>query len=153
MTQLAGGIAGGCAVHLAAEPRGVSLQAITANQHSDTKVGSGGGLSIVQSGGPMMGGFTEGEVAVANRKVWTFFSEGDATVIIDVKQLFTGIFPRGFSPWSGYHLFKGWEVEIVQEFRLISVGRSVNQRRKAVLTVTHPRIFGVAISIQHCLFQ
>ena len=55
------------AVHPAAEPRGVSFQAITANQHSDTKVGSGGGLSIVQSGGPMVGGFTEGEVAVADR--------------------------------------------------------------------------------------
>ena len=82
MTQLAGGIAGGCAVHPSPKPRGVSLQAITANQHSDTKVGSGGGLSIVQSGGPMMGGFTEGEVAISNRKVWTFFSEGN--VVVDV---------------------------------------------------------------------
>ena len=61
----------------------------------------------------MMGGFTEGEVAIANRRVWTLFSEGD--VMIDVKQPFTGVFPRGFSPWSGYQLFKGWEVEIVQE--------------------------------------
>ena len=60
--QLAGGIAGGCAVHPAPKPRGVSLQAVTANQDSDTKVGSGGGLSIVQR-----------EVAVANRKVWTLF--------------------------------------------------------------------------------
>ena len=109
VTQLAGGIAWGCAVHPAAEPRGVSLQAITANQHSDTKVGSGSGLSIMQSGGPMMGGFAEGEVAIANRKIWTFFSEGD--VMIDV----TGVFPRGFSPWSGCQLFNGWEVEIVQE--------------------------------------
>ena len=37
--------------------------------------------------------------------------------------------------------------------KAVSVGRVVNQRRKAVLTVTHPRIFGVAISVQHCLFQ
>ena len=90
----------GCAVHPVAEPRGVSFQAIIANQHSDTKVGSGGGLTVVQSGGPMMGGFTEGEVAVANRRVWTLFSESD--VMIDV------VFPRGFSPWRGYQLFKGW---------------------------------------------
>ena len=61
VTQPAGGISGGCAVHPAPKPRGASLQAITANQHSDTKVVSGGGLSIVQSGGPIMGGFTEGE--------------------------------------------------------------------------------------------
>ena len=82
VTQLPGGIARGCAVHPASKPRGISLQAITANQHSDSKVGSGGGLSIVQSGGPMMGGFTKGEVTVANRKVWTLFSEGD--VVVDV---------------------------------------------------------------------
>ena len=55
---------------------------IKVNQHSDSKVGSGGGLSIVQSGGPLMGGYTEGEVAIANRKVWTLFSEGD--VVVDV---------------------------------------------------------------------
>ena len=48
----------------------------------------------------MMGGFTEGEVAIANRRVWTFFSEGD--VMIDVKQPFTGVFPRSSSPWSGW---------------------------------------------------
>ena len=30
----------------------------------------------------MVGGLTEGEVAVANRIVWTLFSEGD--VLIDV---------------------------------------------------------------------
>ena len=30
----------------------------------------------------MMGGFTEGVVAVANQKVWTLFSEGD--VVVDV---------------------------------------------------------------------
>ena len=30
----------------------------------------------------MMGGFTEGEVAIANREVWTLFSEGN--VVIDV---------------------------------------------------------------------
>ena len=79
---MTGRIAGGCAVHPTPKPRGVSLQAITANQHSDTKVGSGGGLSIVQSGGPMMGGFTEGEVAVVNWEVWTLFSEGN--VVVDV---------------------------------------------------------------------
>ena len=82
VTQLAGGIAGGCAVHPASKPRGVTLQAITANQHSDSKVGSGGGLSVVQSGGPMMGGFTEGEVVIANWEVWTLFSEGN--VVVDV---------------------------------------------------------------------
>ena len=81
-TQLAGGVARGCAIHPASKPRGVSLQAITANQHSKTKVGPDGGLSIMQGGGPMVGGFTEGEVAVANRIVWTLFSEGD--VMIDV---------------------------------------------------------------------
>ena len=39
--------------------------------------------------------------------------------------------------------------------KAISVGRAVNQRRKAVLTVTHPHIFGVAISVQrwNFLFQ
>ena len=73
----------GCAVHPVAEPQGVSFQAIIANQHSDTKVGSGGGLMVVQSGGPMIGGFTEGEVAIAIQRVWTLFSEGD--VMIDVK--------------------------------------------------------------------
>ena len=66
-TQLAGGVASGCAIHPALKPRGVSLLAITANQHSKTKVGSDGGLSIVQGGVPMVGRFTEGEVAVANR--------------------------------------------------------------------------------------
>ena len=30
----------------------------------------------------MMGGFTEGEVAIANREVWTLFIEGN--VVIDV---------------------------------------------------------------------
>ena len=76
---MTGGIAGGsvCCLSCAKTSRGVSLQAITANQHSDAKVGSGGGLSIVQGGGPMMGGFTEGEVAIANREVWTLFSEGN----------------------------------------------------------------------------
>ena len=44
MTQLAGGIAGGCAIHPVSKPQGVSLKAITANQHSDSKVGSGGGF-------------------------------------------------------------------------------------------------------------
>ena len=81
-TQLGGGVAGGCAIHLASKPRGVSLQAITANHHSDLKVGSGGGLLVVQGGGPMVGGFTEGEVAVANQIVWTLFSKGN--VMIDV---------------------------------------------------------------------
>ena len=114
VTQLAGGIARSCAVHPASKPRGISVQAITANQHSDTKVASGGGLSIVQSVEPMVGGFAMEEFAVANWKVWTFFSEGD--VMVDVKQPFTGVFPRGFAPWSGYQLFKGWEVEIVQKF-------------------------------------
>ena len=80
--QLAGGVARGCAIHPAPKPRGVSLQAITAKQHSKSKVGSDGGLSIVQGGGPMVGGFTEGEVAVANWIVWTLFSEGD--VVIDI---------------------------------------------------------------------
>ena len=169
VTQVAGGIARDCAVHPAAEPRGVNFQAITANQHSDTKVGSGSGLSIVQSGGPMMGRFAKGEVAVANWKVcrhsvrqylallavlqgsWppvlghqrtlghhrrlrqsslrdrrvedclrgrlqnyiTLTEECPyVNIMIDVKQPFTGVFPRGFSPWSGYQLFKGWEVEI-----------------------------------------
>ena len=36
----------------------------------------------MQGGGPMAGGFTEGEVIVANRIVWTLFSEGD--VVIDI---------------------------------------------------------------------
>ena len=36
--------------------------------------------------------------------------------------------------------------------KAISVGRAVNQRRKAVLTVIHPHIFGIAISIQHWNF-
>ena len=70
VTQLAGGVAGGCAIHPVTKPRGVSLQAITANQHSNPEVGSGGGLTIVWDGGPVVGGFTEGEVAVANRIVW-----------------------------------------------------------------------------------
>ena len=51
--QLAGGVAGGCAIHPASKPRGVSLQTIIANQHSNSKVGSGDGLLIVQGGGPM----------------------------------------------------------------------------------------------------
>ena len=34
-TQLAGGVAGGCAIHPASKPRGVSLQAITANRRSN----------------------------------------------------------------------------------------------------------------------
>ena len=46
------------------------------------KLVSGGGLTVVQSGGPMMGGFTEVEVAIANGEVWTLFSEGN--VLIDV---------------------------------------------------------------------
>ena len=54
--QLAGGVAGGCAIHPTLKPRGISLQAVTANQHSNSKVDSGGGLSIEQSGGPMVGG-------------------------------------------------------------------------------------------------
>ena len=66
-TQLEVGVASGCAIHPASKPRGISLLAITANQHSKTKVGSDGCLSIVQGGGPMVGRFTEGEVAVANR--------------------------------------------------------------------------------------
>ena len=98
-TQLTGGVAGGCAVRPATKPRGVSLQAITANQHSNSEVGSGGGLSIVQGGGPVVGGFAEGEVAIANRIVWAHFSEGD--VVIDVQQLFAGLFPGGFAPWVG----------------------------------------------------
>ena len=40
-------------------------------------------MSIVQSGGPMVGGFAEGEVAVADRKVWTFFSEGDEMIDVE----------------------------------------------------------------------
>ena len=36
--------------------------------------------------------------------------------------------------------------------KAISGGRAVNQRRKAVLTVTHPRIIGVAIYMQHWNF-
>ena len=68
-TQLAGGVAGDCAIHPSSKPRGISLQAITANQHSNSEVGSGSGLSIEQGGGPMVGGFTEGEVAVANRMI------------------------------------------------------------------------------------
>ena len=47
-----------------------------------SEVGYGGGLSIVQGGGPMVGGFTEGEVPVANQIIWTLFSEGD--VMVDV---------------------------------------------------------------------
>ena len=95
--QLTGGVAGGCAIHPATKPRGVSLQAITASQHSNSEVGSGGGLLIVQDGGPVVGWFTEGEVAVANRKVWAHFSEGD--VMIDVQQPFVRLFPGGFAPW------------------------------------------------------
>ena len=64
--QLVGGVAGGCAINPSSKPRGISIQTITANQHSDTEVGSGGGLSIVQGGGPIVGGFTKGEVTVAN---------------------------------------------------------------------------------------
>ena len=59
-TQLAGGVAGGCAIHPWSKPRAISLQAITTNQHPDSQVGSGGFLSIEQDGGPMVGGFTEG---------------------------------------------------------------------------------------------
>ena len=81
-TQLAGGVAGDCVIHPLTKPRGISLQAITANQHFNSEVGSGGGLSIEQGGGPMVGGFTEGEVTVANRMIWTLFSEGD--VVVDV---------------------------------------------------------------------
>ena len=81
-TQLAGGVTRGCAIHPSLKPRGISFQAITANQHSNSEVGSGGGLSIEQGGGPMVGGFTEGEVAVANWMIWTLFSEGD--VVVDV---------------------------------------------------------------------
>ena len=46
-TQLAGGVAGGCAIHPVTKPQGICLQAITANQHSNSEVGSGGGMSIV----------------------------------------------------------------------------------------------------------
>ena len=78
--QLAGGVARSCVIHPASKPQGISLQAITANQHSNSKVGFGGGLSIMHGGGPMVGGFTEGEVTVANRIVWALFSEGDVTI-------------------------------------------------------------------------
>ena len=37
-------------------------------------------MSIVQGGGPMMGEFTKGEVAVANQIVLTLFSEGDVMI-------------------------------------------------------------------------
>ena len=57
-TQLAGEVTGGCAIHPASKPRGLDLQGIAPHQHSNSKVGSGGGLSIMQGGGPMMGGFT-----------------------------------------------------------------------------------------------
>ena len=60
--QLAGGDTGSCAIHPTSKPRGISFQTVTANQHSNSEVGFGGGLSIEQSGGPMVGGFTEGEV-------------------------------------------------------------------------------------------
>ena len=39
----------------------------------------------------------------------------------------------------------------VLQTKAISVERAINQR-KAVLTVVHPRIFGVAISVQHWNF-
>ena len=44
----------------------------------------------------MMGGFAEGEVAIANWKVWTLFSEGD--VMVDVKQPFPGVFFKRLCP-------------------------------------------------------
>ena len=56
----------GAVPHPSSKPRGISLQAVTANQLSNLEVASGGGLSIEQSGGPVVGGFNEGEVAVAN---------------------------------------------------------------------------------------
>ena len=57
-------------------------------------------------------------------------------VVIDIYQPFVGVFPRDFAPWGRDQLFKGWEVEIVQELipesdglvnrcSRISLGRSV----------------------------